>query len=432
MPSRKNPKRPCSQNNFSRPGIMTSNLAVVPLCSRPVFSSRGFLRVINHDDLGFIGVNDITRQKIQECPILAELKAIDPVPYLAEYMGIPGIVKGVCHYGSGMLVFSENLKYFTRVCSSRVTGNKIKFNYGSEEFKEDRANCWQFCVKLVRMKIIKNVKRSEKESFPLILSRETNCPICYETLTCQNVSCEASHQTCLSCFNLLPLSCGVKKCPLCNKPNYTPEELEKAERMNGKTVESEPYFLACIDSGANSFKDYTYNEALFFGMIKIMTNNGLYFDRFSKMLMSGLYNYYITHKEAFSDYSFNILNQIDGNSRTWNPFKDDVNIVIEKYIDSVLSTDDIYNDVAHTQIYMSEYDDIEFYSDLEFIDGNMNRIKDYPNDRKEILKREIFFRSKIKRTNANELKEIIKDVFKKILDNSNRYLGQFEIIKIET
>ena len=229
----------------------------------------------------------------------------------------------------------------------------------------------------------------------------------------------------------MPLKGGVKHCVLCNKPNYTLDELAKVERMTGRIVSQDPYFYLDYKSGRNSFKDYIFNEALFFGMIKRILSTGLDFDMFRRMLTSGLYNYYMTHKEAFSDYNFNILNQVDGNNRTWNPFLDDVNSVIEKYIEVVLSTQEIYTDVSHTNIYMSGYDDIEFYRDLEYVEGNINRLVDYPNNRKEILKREIYFRTKVKRSNANELKEYMKDIFRRILNNANRFLNIFEIRIVE-
>lgn len=405
-------------------------MPIVPICCRPTFAARSTLRIVEADDTRtFKGINDITRQQIMECPALADLCSLDPVPYLAEFMAMPGLVKGASNYAYGHLVYSENLKHYTRVCSSRVAGNKIKFNYGSEEFKENRDDCWEFCVKRVRISIIQKQTRLDVESFPLVLTREEDsCPICYDKLTSQVVCCKSNHQTCLNCWSLLPGHRGNKKCVLCNTANYSDEELEKVDKMNGRVIQKDPYYYLDIKSCANSFKDYTYNEALFFGMIKNMCRNES--DIFNSMLLSGLYNYYMTHPESFSDYQFNILNQVDYNNRTYNPFHDDVNPVIEKYLD-IAHTPQIYNDIAHTTIYMSGYDDIQFFRELEHIEGNVNRLVEYPNQSKSILQREIFFRYKLDRLSHYELKETMNKLFQRIAKKTHQYEKLFNIIKQE-
>jgi hypothetical protein len=405
-----------------------SALPVVALCSRRAFSGRVSLRVVDSADTSvFRPFNRITREQINENPFLAEIASLDATQYLLDYCGIPGLVKGVKSYGSGMLVFSENLKYYTRLCDSRVSGNKIKFNHGTEEIKERREDCWEFCVKRERLDIICPQHRQDAQVFDLVLKRdEDTCPICFDKLTGRVVCCASNHQVCLTCFNLLPLFGGVKKCVLCNCPNYTLDELDKVERMNGKIVKGHRFFYSAMSSGCNSFKDFTYKEALFLGTLRIACYNGDY-NLFQRMLMSALFNYYTTHQEAFSDYNFNLLNQVDYNNRTYNPFSDDLPPVIKSFLENI-HTPQVFNDVAHTLHYSSGYDDIDFYSQLEDIEGNIQRLKDYPNGTKDILKREIFFRYKIKHTTPLELEGWMKTIFKMMLNSASKYSGVYNLV----
>jgi hypothetical protein len=147
-----------------------------------------------------------------------------------------------------MTVFSENLKRFTQVCASRVSGNKIKFGYGSEEIKEERSDCWEFCVKRERVQVITPYQKQSGTDFEFILSRpdDKTCPICFDELSGNVVKCQAGHQTCLKCFNLLP-NRGItppmlKMCVLCNKPNYTNDEYDKVALMNGVEIELPAFF----------------------------------------------------------------------------------------------------------------------------------------------------------------------------------------------
>jgi len=400
------------------------SLPVVRPASRSVFAGRSSFRVVDADATErFIGANEITRQMVIECPVLAEIVALDATKYLAEYCGMPGLVKGCSTWGNGMLVFSENLKHMTRVCESRVAGNKIKFNHGSEEFKEARPDVWEFCVKMCRVDVITKMRRENVVNYIFVLSRpdETACPVCLEALQGNVVQCSNTHQVCLPCFNLLSGVRGHKKCPTC-RSHYKDEELSKIDRMNGLEVKDDPYFVFNL-SGGNSFKAYTYNEALFMGMLKNQCQNNL-MDNFRQMLMSSLYNYYSNHKDAFSLYDFNFTYHSDS-GRMYNPFNDELGQVVCDYINEI-DTPEIYNDVAYTDFFLNGYDDIQFYRELEDIEGNVNRIKEYPNDKKNILRREVYFRYKVKQANANGLMEYFKNIFQRIANSSK---GHYRIFK---
>lgn len=352
-------------------------------------------------------------------------------------MGMPGLVRGVNNWGSGMLVFSENLKHYTRICQSRVAGNKIKFNYGSEEIKEDRSNCWEFCVKRCRIQVITKAHRANGIQYPLELSRpeDKTCPICFDDLSGNVVKCVAGHQTCLKCFNLLPVirhGQTIKKCVLCNTPNYNIDEYAKVEQMNGALVKEDPYFYMSL-TGMSSFKDYLYNEALFLGMLKNQCNTHDQ-DNFRVMLMSSLYNFYMSHNDAFSTYNFNLTHYKENNNRSLNPSTDDMGDVINEYLNAIYEPEKyklIVKDVAYTNMHLGHYDDIEFYRDLETMEGNINRIVEYPNDSKMILKREIYFRIKIHRSNRSELMQYYKNIFTRIINNATRYNNVFNNITIE-
>lgn len=343
-------------------------------------------------------------------------------------MGLPGLVKGVSHYGSGMTVFSENMKHMTTVCRSRVVDNKIKFNHGSEEFKESRSECWEFCVKRERIKVITKQFRANPCYYPLVIQRpdDVNCPICDDLLTGQNMSCDNKHQICLTCFDLLPGIGGQKKCPLCNTQTYSKDHIDKYELMKGKLIKEDPYYYLDLPSGRNSFYDFAYKEAQFFGMLKYMSRCHD-FNCFQQMLISALYNFYTLHKEAFSSYNFNLLEQVDYNNRQLNPFSEDINPVIEDFIGAI-RTPGIYQDVAYTSIFVSQYDDIDFFRDLDFCDGNIDRIKDFPNGSKDTLRREIYFRAKVKRATTVEIKSYIQIIFQKMAKEPNRYSNVIEPI----
>ena len=309
----------------------------------------------------------------------------------------------------------------TVVCRSRVVENKIKFNHGSEEFKESRGDCWEFCVKRERIEVITKQFRSNPCYYPLVIHRpeDLNCPICDDLLTGQNMSCDNKHQICLTCFDLLQGIGGQKKCPMCNTQTYSQDHITKYELMKGKLIKEDPYFYLDLSSGRNSFYDFAYKEALFFGMIKYLGRH-TDFNTFDQMLLSSLYNFYTLHKEAFTSYNFNLLDQVDYNNRQLNPFSEDINPVLEDFI-GVIRSHGISQDVAYTSIFVSQYDDIDFYRDLEFVEGNVLRVKDYPNGSKETLRREIYFRAKVKRATSVEIKAHLLKIFQTIAKNSNRY-----------
>lgn len=353
---------------------------------------------------------------------------IDPLPYLSEFMGLPGIVKGVNPHGYGMLVFSSDLKHMTTVCKSRTAGNMIKFNHGTEEIKERREDCWEFCAQRERIDVIQEQFRQGAQTLPLVIAREgeTNCPVCYDPLTGQNMCCTNSHQICLSCFDLLPGVGGQKKCPLCNTQTYDQSSILRYELMRGRIIREDPYFYLDLSSGRNSFYDFGYKEALFVGMMKVM-GGSQFFTLFERMLISALYNFYTTHEDRFSYYLFNFLNQVEMNHRTYNPFSDELNPVIKDFLDLVRKSQ-IYDDVSHTTFFMGCYDDIEFYNDLKDLEGNIERLSNYPGERKSILQREIYFRHLVMHKDDTDLQEIMKGIFKKFAENAKYHDALFRIV----
>jgi len=397
-------------------------MPVVPPASRSLLSARASLRVVSEDTTArFIGINEINRQHILDCPSFAELRNINPTEYIAHYGGMLGIVKGAsCEYG--ITVFSENLKYTVVVDSSRVSANKIKFNHGSTEFKEARADCWELCVKVHRIKVITEVERQNSVEYPLVLSRpeDTTCPICFEDLSGNVVCCIANHQTCLPCFNLLPATNGTKKCVKCNVSNYTIDEYARVERMNGLLVERQPYYYFDM-YGSKSMTKFIYSEALFLHAIKNSLNFGL--DYYNQMLLSSFYNYYITHEKAFETFNFNLTHYTNDDYRSYNPVEDDLGDAVYYYIEALYKPDEfkkICDDVAYTAISMYNYSDRDFYAQLQDIDGNINRTPDYPDAYKLILQREIYFKYKIKHSNALEIANKFKQMFRDIIINSTR------------
>lgn len=404
-------------------------MPLVQVASRSPMSARASLRVVGFESVAvFIGINEITRQHILDCPSFAELRHINPTAYIAEYGGMIGIIKGA-GYNNGITVFSENLKFMTVVDDSRVSGNKIKFNHGSAEFKEARENCWELCVKLHRIRVITEVERQNPVEYPLVLSRpeDTTCPICFDDLSGNVVCCLANHQTCLPCFNLLPASNGTKKCVRCNITNYSIDEYARVERMNGVQVEREPYYYFDM-YGSKSMHKFIHAEALFLHAIKYTIKCGG-MDQYNQMLLSSFYNYYMAHEDAFETFNFNLTHYSDNDYRSYHPGDDDLGDAVYSYIEALYKPDQfkkICDDVAHTLIHMHHYDDTQFYTQLEDIDGNINRIIQYPNEKKMILQREIYFSYKIKHSNALEMANKFKYLFKKILIDSVRYNSVFK------
>jgi hypothetical protein len=323
----------------------------VPVASRSVLSGRRGLRVLGGDDpYVFKSIHSFTRQQIMDCQPLAEFVSLDATKYIAEYGGMPGFVYGVRSEGSGMTVLSSNLKFMTTVCQSRVSGGQIKFNHGSEEFKDRREDCWEFCVKHHRIKVITDIQIGLAMEYPLILARpeDTTCPVCFDPLTGKVVSC-GNHQVCLKCYNLLPQAGGykIKKCPIC-RGGYTLDEIEKVDRMNGQIIERPPRLLFDMPGG-NSFKEFIYNDALFLHMIKreVKTN---FMDYFRTLLMSSLVNFYMSNDDAFISYNFNFTSYAGHSVRGYNPEKDEVGQVVIDYVDAVYDSTEskkIINDIIN-------------------------------------------------------------------------------------
>jgi len=422
------------------------DMEVVPPASRHSFSARdGYaIRLIRlNEDVRFMTQQDITRKMASENKILCEVLALNPAFYLAEYGGVPGFVKGVNVFApSGNLIINADLNSYTRLCESRVDGNKIKFGYGKKQTIENREDCWEFAIKLMSIKIVTEVHRATPVAFPMTLLRdETKCPVCLDDLSGNVVGCQNNHQVCLPCYNLLaPASCGCnyKRCPVC-RDLYTNEEEEKVALMNGIETKEKPYFKLTL-KGGNSWKEYVYNEALFFSMIKKYSSRykatGHLIDT---MILSSLYNYAMDNDRKFSSRDFNILYQDDDNNRAYSPYREDyfysLPPVMLEYVEN-MSSKEVYDDVAHTQIYIqdNEYTEIDFNNQLENIYGNqaweINKL--YPGtQKKNILRREVYFRYWVKNKTEQELKDYIKNIFKKIIeDPQGEATGIFKYIKI--
>lgn len=414
---------------------MSSRL-VAPLCSGSLFSARPGLRIVEHNAPNrFYYFNEFTRQHLIDCPQLAELVALDATQFLAVFGGLPGLIRGV-NWGSGQRVWSENLKHTTTVCSSRVVGGGIKFNHGSNEFKEERENCWEFAVKRLRIQVLTQIIKEDAQTFPIVILREeTKCPVCDDDLSgCRGVvSCASNHQVCLSCFNLTVRTGGVKKCPICNVPSYSKSEIEKVALMNGREVKKDPYFLLTVSSRASSFKDFTYNEGLFLHAIKFWCcRNYGDVDKFRTLVMSAFFNFYITHKDAFGSYEFSLLNQIAGNYRSLNPFTDELPEAFQAFVEALYEPEKfkaIYQDVAYTDLRLLT-DDTDLFRDLQAIDGNIDRMSQFPNEKKEVLKREVYFRNMIRQNNKDTIKFLIKNTLQHMVNNSSVHGNLYKHVNV--
>ena len=409
-------------------------LSVVSTCSRNDFSTGRKLRVVDHCSTApFIPYNEISRHQISQCSELNTIASAKVELYLSEYAGVPGLVKGV-EWGHGMKAFSENLKTYVEVPETRTAGAKIKFLRGSTEYSQERSDCWQFCVKRVRANVITPFIEGEKLNHPFVLSRsdDKTCPVCMDDLSGNVVKCSSGHQTCLPCFNLLHSEhSGIKKCPLCNIPNYTIFEYNLVKKMNGEPVEKSPYFSNDLEGG-NSHKQHIHNEGLFMGMVKYCSSaSGL--DLLQGMLLSAFYNHYLEHPDAFTkDYS--LMHHSEINSRRFCPEIDDLTEPMTDFL-QIANTPAIYNDVSYTKHYMHNYDEGDFKQDLEAIEGckvqAWDRLKDYSGlERKAILHREIYYRTQIGKMSIEELHSFFRGIFKTIVNTHTRWGMLFNRIKL--
>ncbi len=406
------------------------SLSGIAPASRSVFSAgSNAIRIVEYTDTHpFRGIDSITRQDLEYHPALHQIVSLDTKRYIAEYGGMPGIVKGVST-GFGMLVFSENMKLYTQVCSSRVAGNKIKFGYGSEQVIYDRNECWEFCVKRERIQVVTEIQKQKGIDYPLVITRSntTTCPICLDDLSGNVVCCVNKHQICLQCYGLLPETGGykIKQCPF--RCEYSMEEVEKVDKMNGVEESKSPYLYFTTYARYKMDRFY-YNEALFLYMMKYAIQCN-YLDVFRSMLLSSLYNYYVLHPDSFSTFNFSFTKYKDNDNRSYSPAEDELPEVVQRYLDDI-ENPEIIKDIKHTRFYMTSYHDIDFYRELTELDGNLNRLADYPEN-KVILQREVYWRYKIKHNTKSNLGLFIKDTFNRIITVSSRYGCMFERINQE-
>lgn len=362
-------------------------------------------------------MTDLTHSQINQNSFLATLSAIDPVWFLSHYQGLPCLIKGVDGYGDdAKIVISPHFNYYTRLGNSRVSNNKVKFCYGSEQRVEERQNCYEFGVVRVKVSVVAEVKKEPKASFPLVLTREHNddCPVCMDKLTGDCVECSNKHQFCLPCYDLIPLKNGVRTCAVCRIGTFSPEELAKIEAMTGKVFSKQEYLATSVDGG-NSFKMFRNSEALFLGMVSYICRHAN-LSPLQKMTLSAFHNFYTTHPDAFSTYDFNIMTQYNGNDRRIKSV-DDLGEAWNAFL-AVIETPKIYNDVAHTDLYPHSYSDLQYYNDLESITGSLSLLKDFTDGRAIILKRQIYFRAGIKAIPENDRPKFIYD----ILQSAIKYL----------
>ena len=380
----------------------------------------------------FKSFSDLTPQQLHDNKELDEMRHYDKTSYLARYGGLPGLVRGVSQYANSSKVFTPDLKYFTRLCSSRVVENKIKFNYGSEQVVFPRSECWEHCVKRIKSSVIIERRTANAQTLPFEILREgdTKCPICLDDLSGNVVHCSNNHQIDLACFELLPLQGGVKKCPTCRSP-YSNQMLERVQLMRGAITLS-PGILTISVGGGNSSLAYNNAEALFLGIMRQMCNAS-YFDCDERILISAFFNWYSKHPERFSSYNFNILTQKDtAQGLQWSIEPNiEYNNAFLTFIEEIHSPD-IYQDVAFTNHYFYDYNEERFNEDLEALEGanTWRRNKEFPGTKKEFLKREIYFRTF---TRVNDRDNIIKrfeKIIKKIIKSASNNMLDANIINV--
>lgn len=393
------------------------------LVSRPPCSGFGEaeLRIVEASNpVEFKHLDDLTPLELKDNKELQEMKNYNRLSYLARYGGLPGLVKGVSSYGNGMKVFSPDLKHWTKLCSSRVVDNKIKFNYGSEQKLYRRDDCWEYAVKRHRTDVIVERRRANAEVLPFELLRpeDTKCPICLEDLSGNVLNCPNNHQLCLPCFALLPRPGGACKCPTCRSP-YSITTYERQRVMEGIITDSSGV-LAFDLGGGNSFRAYEANEALMLGILR-HSSISYYLDEDDRMLVSAFFNWYATHHERFSTYNFNMLTQKDGaGGLQWSLSANiEHNNAFTDFIEDIHAPA-IWEDVALTNHSIYRYNDETFNDDLEVIEGanSWARSKAYPGNKKEFLKREIYFRTFTRVNDRDQLIKRFEKIIEKIIKSS--------------
>ena len=400
--------------------------AVVSPC-RPVPSSSASIRVVEpdgHDN--FRRYDSFTSQQLQENRNLALLTNQDPIFYLSHYGGYPGLIRGAT-WASGILVVSSNFRHVTEVCSSRVQGNKIKFGHGSEMFMEERASVWEWCVLREKIELVKRFRQVVPVIPPLVLERETetDCQVCYEPLTGLNVKCANRHQICVACFRLLATD-NRKKCPSCNIPNYPGEAYELANNQMTTRREINRFFRFTL-TGGNSGHDFKLNEAHFMGAVRYMVLSSA-MSAFETMFYSSFFNFWYLHPSRVEgDKMFNVLLQTTGNIRTLRANDENIENLdaFNDFLD-IIHTPAIYDIASHTACLLV-YDDLDFYQHMQDLGEPMEILREYPNHGREIIKREIYFRHKVKHMSLTQLRDVLKHLLNRITIGGAAYNAIYKV-----
>ena len=389
------------------------------------------LRVVERNSTDeFRALIDLEVAQLVACPFLQTLRDTDPVYELARSACLAGLVKGV-GFGSEMLAFTPDLKHYTQVCSSRVVDNKIKFMHGANEVKFSRYECWEYCVKrqAVDAVIIRTRDSPENIPFELLRATDTKCPICLDDLSGNVLNCPNNHQVCFPCFQLLPRQGGVFKCPTC-RSHYHADTYTKLKRMEGVVSERPGYFAFNL-TGGNSFHTYRYNEALFLGMLKIC-HQSHFLEIEERMLIHAFYQFYAHRHDKFSTYDFNMTNYSIHSQRE---IKDITHSeAITTFIEEIHHPD-IYNDIANTAFHWNGYTETHFNADLDEIEGAnaWKRNKEYPGEKKQFLRREIFFRTFTNKYDRDTLMEKFNKILIRIINyssNTNENILKKKIVEV--
>ncbi len=80
---------------------------VRPLASAHTFSRRALPRIVEaNEPENVILFSELTLRQLDDCPILTDLKHIDPILYISHFCGVPCLVRGLDAYvKEGTLVF---------------------------------------------------------------------------------------------------------------------------------------------------------------------------------------------------------------------------------------------------------------------------------------------------------------------------------------
>jgi hypothetical protein len=399
-------------------------MATYPPCSKLPFFQRSSMRVIEHDqDVDFMSFPNVPVAARRENDVLNDLLTTQTHWYLALNMGEPGFARGVRDWITSGLVFSPSFKRATTLCSARIQGNKIRFGWGNETETHERSQCWEIATRRHRVIVRETLTTLPPKVFPFSLTREgqTSCPVCYEDLSGNVVGCINRHQTCLTCFNMLPLRQGVKVCPMCNEPGkYCEAELNKVKEMNGATQKTTWSFHVDEDGG-NSFRMYQNNEGLMLGMIRYASST-FHWETFSAQLMSAFFNFYTTHCDGFTSYNFNFTSGAGINARVLTT--DDVDEytgAFSEFLD-VIESSEILEDVEKTHVSVYHYHDTDFYAHLRAIYGDLEKIGDYPGDeKKSMLKRRVLFMTRVREWGRGGLFRLFMETLVKMAERVKSY-----------